>query len=271
MTNTKLKIVALIAMLIDHIGYFIPDTPEWFRWIGRIAAPVFIYCIVIGYKNTSNRKKYFLRLYVFTVGMAFLNLAINQKLYSLFKLGSIPNHDYYIMNNFFAPLFFIAFLIFLIENRRIGSIFLLFLWQFFSTFAFYLIVEEYKLFVPADVNPTYQFLGSLFGNVLFMEGSILFIILGVIFYLSDGDRVKSAVGYTMFCLIILIVIQKVKVVRITILSVLIPFGDYQWMMIFALPLLLLYNGKKGMGLKYFFYIFYPVHIIILYFIGLWLR
>ncbi|WP_081773069.1 TraX family protein [Bacillus sp. EB01] len=38
-------------------------------------------------------------------------------------------------------------------------------------------------------------------------------------------------------------------------------------MLLALPLLLLYNGKKGFGFKYFFYFFYPIHIILLYFIG----
>ncbi|WP_414637085.1 TraX family protein [Acetobacterium sp.] len=39
------------------------------------------------------------------------------------------------------------------------------------------------------------------------------------------------------------------------------------MMITTLPLMLLYNGEKGMGLKYLFYIFYPLHIVLLFFIG----
>ena len=38
MTTSNLKIVALIAMFIDHVGQFISNTPEWFHWIGRIAA-----------------------------------------------------------------------------------------------------------------------------------------------------------------------------------------------------------------------------------------
>nr|WP_276309895.1 TraX family protein [Pueribacillus theae] len=50
-------------------------------------------------------------------------------------------------------------------------------------------------------------------------------------------------------------------------SYLVPFADYQWMMIAALPFMLIYNRKKGIGLKYFFYIFYPLHIAILYIIG----
>ena len=34
-------------------------------------------------------------------------------------------------------------------------------------------------------------------------------------------------------------------------------------MVFALPLLLLYNGKRGRGFKYFFYLYYPAHILLI--------
>ena len=43
--------------------------------------------------------------------------------------------------------------------------------------------------------------------------------------------------------------------------------NFQWMMIFSLPLLLSYNGKKGKDLGRFFYVYYPVHLIILHIIG----
>ena len=42
------------------------------------------------------------------------------------------------------------------------------------------------------------------------------------------------------------------------------FGGMQHYALLALPLLLLYSGKRGTAnLKYFFYIFYPVHLAVL--------
>ena len=40
--------------------------------------------------------------------------------------------------------------------------------------------------------------------------------------------------------------------------------NYQWMMIGSLPLMLLYNGRKGKGNGKFFYFFYPAHIWIFF-------
>lgn len=66
--NTNfLKIVACISMLIDHIGdVFFPQYPI-FRWIGRIAFPIFCYCLSIGVQYTHDIKKYFLRLGLFAI------------------------------------------------------------------------------------------------------------------------------------------------------------------------------------------------------------
>lgn len=46
-------------------------------------------------------------------------------------------------------------------------------------------------------------------------------------------------------------------------------GLIQWFALLALPLLALYNGRRGKWkLKYLFYIFYPAHLAIIYLIGL---
>lgn len=57
-----IMLVAMLTMLIDHIGaVFFPDQ-EWLRVIGRIAFPLYAFGIVQGYRYTSNLKRYFMRL-----------------------------------------------------------------------------------------------------------------------------------------------------------------------------------------------------------------
>ncbi|MGN7402025.1 TraX family protein [Cytobacillus praedii] len=46
MTSTLLIILALIAIFIDHTGQYIPNTPEFLRWIGRLSAPIFIIFVI---------------------------------------------------------------------------------------------------------------------------------------------------------------------------------------------------------------------------------
>lgn len=56
-----IKLVAILSMAVDHIGSaFFPQYPV-FRWIGRIAFPLFCYCLTVGLLYTRDIKKYFLR------------------------------------------------------------------------------------------------------------------------------------------------------------------------------------------------------------------
>ena len=57
---TALKIIGMIAMTIDHIGYFLFPQIEAFRIIGRIAYPIFAYMIAEGCRYTRNKVKYLL-------------------------------------------------------------------------------------------------------------------------------------------------------------------------------------------------------------------
>lgn len=70
MTNWKisrnqLKMIALLSMVIDHIGAVLFPEQFVFRLIGRLAFPIFGYLIVEGYIHTHNLKHYGLRLLAF--------------------------------------------------------------------------------------------------------------------------------------------------------------------------------------------------------------
>jgi hypothetical protein len=70
-----MQIMAMITMLIDHIGIiFFPGNVAW-RIIGRIAFPIYAYCIVQGFLHTRSVSRYLWRL----IGLA----AISQIPYAL--------------------------------------------------------------------------------------------------------------------------------------------------------------------------------------------
>lgn len=49
-----IKKIALLTMLIDHVGYLFFPEQVLFKTIGRIAFPIFAYQISIGLHSTSN-------------------------------------------------------------------------------------------------------------------------------------------------------------------------------------------------------------------------
>ena len=90
-----LKIIAIISMTFDHFGKeFFPDIII-LQVIGRIAFPIFAYCIVVGCLYTSDFKKYIQRLLVFGV--------LSQPIYIL---SSFPNWNEFIENFWVLNIFF---------------------------------------------------------------------------------------------------------------------------------------------------------------------
>ena len=80
LSGTGLKWMALILMVLDHIHYILGFTgviPEAFSMLGRLAAPLFLFCLVEGFSKTRNRRKYFLKVYLVSVGMSALLVAMN--------------------------------------------------------------------------------------------------------------------------------------------------------------------------------------------------
>ena len=74
-STNALKILAIIAMVSDHLPYLseyahinyysIPTV--FMHAFGRITAPVFFYLLALGYRRTRNPNKYTIRLFVFAL------------------------------------------------------------------------------------------------------------------------------------------------------------------------------------------------------------
>lgn len=73
LNSNHLKIIAIIAMTIDHFSDLIfPGFPAnpfaiFLHIIGRLTAPIMWFFICEGYFHTHNVKKYILRLFIFAI------------------------------------------------------------------------------------------------------------------------------------------------------------------------------------------------------------
>ena len=86
LTGNQLKIFALIAMTLDHIGLELLPQYPFLRIIGRLAFPLFAYMIAEGCRYTKNRTRYLLCIasmglvcqlvYFFVGGAAYLNILL---------------------------------------------------------------------------------------------------------------------------------------------------------------------------------------------------
>ena len=279
MSSGMLKILALLFMLIDHIGVYIPDMPVYLRWIGRLSAPIFIFCSAWSFTYTSSKKNYLIRLYVAGLLMAIIQVVID------------------IDMNFFRTLFSIGMIIFLIDSFRNKDK------QFKQYLGFYLAWQILSIGICIfligtrwlDEYTVANFFSAMFGNLFFLEGGLVFVWLGVLIYLAKDKKIALAIGYICFCLayfavtvtpFLLLFLSKLSYWGLSFLRDPIEFildtivglspmalggsmffQNYQWMMIMALPFMLAYNKQRGIKIKYFFYIFYPVHIVILFYLG----
>ena len=62
--TTWLKIIALVFMFIDHAGKMcFPAVPEM-RILGRIAFPIYAWCMIVGFHYTRSVPKYLLRILI---------------------------------------------------------------------------------------------------------------------------------------------------------------------------------------------------------------
>ncbi len=291
MTTFSLKIIAVILMTIDHIGSKISGTPLFLRYIGRLSAQIFFFCATQGAIHTRDRKKYIKRLYLMSVLMCFMNKFVPIIL-SVFGVEMLR-----VGNNIFSSILQGVVVIHILEeqkkpdgDKRLNI----------KYYCFYQLVATAILTLyQRTIGVGTRSLGVLLGCYYYTEGSILLTNAMLVFYFCRNSKKKLAVGYTTYCLgygflTVFQIPQKICNGVSSFSNVLgdfvkLPFEllklethlttdslfksaffwHFQWMMIFSLPLILLYNGKRGKGWKKFFYVYYPLHIYVLAIISMY--
>lgn len=241
MTTFSLKLAAVALMTLDHIGLYVPAAPACLRWLGRGAYPLFLFCMVQGYAHTRSRKRYLLRLYLMSLFMTALGLFLNTR---FLPEGGYGNH------NIFLPLFLTGLLISAVElyqrDRKRGGLLL---------GAIALVQVLYGLLptlLPFTRGLSGDVLTGVVPNLAVNEFGFEFIALGLALYFLRDRREALAAVYLIFC-----AYQFSAEALYGVFPV-------QWMMVLALPLMLRYNGEKGRGWKWFFYLYYPAHTCLLF-------
>ncbi|NEW07685.1 hypothetical protein GK047_16920 [Paenibacillus sp. SYP-B3998] len=251
LNSFQLKILGIMLMVFDHVHqFFVTDgAPLWFTWLGRIVAPIFLFTLAEGVHYTRSKLKYLLHLYV-----GYLLILFMSHLISYF----MPS-DMVLINNIFGTLFLSGLYIVLIDRfiaavkirkwkTMISSFLLMLVPIIWSLFTLLLLMQE-------EVSRTGLYINSLFPSLVAVEGGFIYVLLGIVFYYLRKYRIA-------------------QIASLVALSVLVGFAspepmtnldqNFQWLMVIAAIPIYLYNGQKGKNMKYFFYIFYPVHIYFLY-------
>lgn len=65
--RSVLKWIAVLTMVIDHVGAILFPDQIWMRVIGRVAFPVYAYCLAEGFRYTSDYRRYLGRLALFAI------------------------------------------------------------------------------------------------------------------------------------------------------------------------------------------------------------
>ena len=289
MSVTNLKRIALAAMVCHYIGAFLPGAPLWLQWIGRLSAPLFFYCMAWSLDKTGDKRLYFKRLYFCSVGMAAFNLILSV---IVEKTGLVTAVTTNMFASLFAGALFIEFLEYAKRYPKRGK-------RMLRSFLFWQLAFAGLWAVLYELaGVPYAFLNlasAAVGSALTCEGAFMYVLMGVAFYYTKEDKKKLSIAYLAICLIFfvnsafglwgrifMLLGSDILVAIMEILTGLVLWGasfrplfdvshmlnnDFQWMMIAALPLLLCCNGKKDRCFKYFYYIFYPAHVYMLWFIG----
>lgn len=230
-----LHIIAMIFMLFDHLwGTIIPGN-NWLTCLGRISFPIFAFLIVEGYFHTKSIKKYVYRLLIFAILSEIpFNLIMGSRIF-------YPIHQ----NVLFSFLISIG-LICLNEKAKLTN----------------------KIWLQLFTGFITIMLGYIVGIISMVDFYHAGILTVLVFYFFRQRKLWSYIGQ-FFCLLYI----NTEILGGLVYEINIFGKTYFWAQqgfaILALIPIWLYKGKQGYHnktIQYFYYLFYPLHLLLLFII-----
>ncbi|MBQ7948159.1 MAG: hypothetical protein IJ284_00200 [Clostridia bacterium] len=231
LNSNALKLLAAIFMFVDHFGLIFFPKVMWLRMIGRLSMPLFAFAIAEGCRYTKNKWKHFALL---------------------FGLGAACQLVYFIFDP--DSLYLGILITFSLSTLIIYAM------QYAKKCTF---DKEAKWWLK--IASWLLFLGLILGVYVFcryftVDYGFYGCMLPVFASIFDLHRIPAPDR-----------LKKLDVLPLRILCMAIPMipllfagalgVGVTWCSFLSIPLLLLYNGEKGKrNMKYFFYIFYPLHL-----------
>ena len=262
LSGTALKLIAMITMLLDHIHYmfeFTGSVPLWFSQLARISAPLFLFCLVEGFVYTRDRRRYFLRIYLIAAGMGAVRYLMLSGMLPARSDGFVPENS--IMTTYALLLIIWQGIDDLRAHRVVRGAALVIVPLIWRNVMLTLISAVPALSAPIGFL-CYSFLPAwgVSGDT-----GISVLAMGVILYVLRERRAWQMGVYAAFSLLYDFVLTWMTVARWPGFQPMHMITRYyQWMEVFAIPLLLCYSGRRGRGYRRLFYAFYPGHVYALY-------
>lgn len=235
MSRNALKIIASVSMLIDHIGFILLPDVTFLRYIGRLAMPIFAFFIGEGCLYTRNRQKYLNR--IFTLAVICQLFYVGEYLFT--KSG----------NPFYLNILFTFSASVVLCSLMLGA---------------------------CEEKDKMKKLGK---SLLFAMGLVFF---GVLCRLNENSVIPLQFDYgfggillPLFAAVTKERKKKLAVFAAGLFLVIIAknYADPMWTRcaILSIVPLCFYNGKPGKhNLQKAFYLFYPVHLGVLYLISVFI-
>jgi len=223
MTVFQLKLLAIITMIIDHIGLFFFPQIIVFRIIGRISFPIFAWLIANGAYHTHNIHGYLIRLLLF----AYIAQA------PFFLANYYRDSTFSGLNVLFTLFFGLAAIFFIRRTTK------RLLWVFIA-----IIFAGIAQFLNTD----YGAMGvmSIIFFYIFFNNKIYLVLSQIIVYLSP-----FLIWATFLAKYDVSLVPQYMTSNIEPLAIV------------SLIFLLWHNKKEGLKAKYLFYVFYPLQYVII--------